>query len=473
MVRERAKFQVVGLRFEGSVEEKKRDSEHGNAQSKGKRVCGVGVTAHPKQGEGASSRSAGGRCNENARDGCKEFGVFVRIADGNAYGFRKTHPGERANNDTFAEEIVGEGFGVEADLDEEEVGFAGDGIETEAVEFIVETLAFAAIHFGGTLDVFAIVEGGQSSSLPDTGDVEGSAELVHFGDECGMANAIADAESGETVDFGESAQGENVVVLLEMFEGVGEIAAFGVLLIGFIENNQNIARDLFKEGGELGIAEGGASRIIGIGNVNDACPRSDGASNGIEIECEIAHGRLDEFATAGTNGDGEESEGALAGDAFKAGTKQNAGSEINDFAGAKADKDFLGADSEARGENFTEALAAAVGIPVGFTEGAARGVHRLRGRTQRIFVGGQLDGVDLEVLLDFLDGFPGYVRGKTLDVIRDEFFESMSHGRLRFEAKLMERIPISLLCTIGAKSEVPAPQSVLGWKGCAVLYRRA
>lgn len=62
-----------------------------------------------------------------------------------------------------------------ADLDEEEVGFAGDGIKAEAVEFIVQTLAFAAIHFGGTLDVFAIVEGGKSSSLPDTGDVEGSA----------------------------------------------------------------------------------------------------------------------------------------------------------------------------------------------------------------------------------------------------------------------------------------------------------
>ena len=47
MVRERAKFQVVGLLFENSVEEKGKKGDlvstvsHGNAQSKGKRVCGV------------------------------------------------------------------------------------------------------------------------------------------------------------------------------------------------------------------------------------------------------------------------------------------------------------------------------------------------------------------------------------------------------------------------------------------------
>jgi len=37
------------------------------------------------------------------------------------------------------EELVGEGFGVRADLDEEEIGFAGDGVEAEAAEFVVET----------------------------------------------------------------------------------------------------------------------------------------------------------------------------------------------------------------------------------------------------------------------------------------------------------------------------------------------
>ena len=52
---------------------------------------------------------------------------------------------------------------------------------------------------------------------------------------------------------------------------------------------------------------------------------------------------------------------------------------------------------------------------------------RARRRAEWIFVGGEFDGVDLEVLLDFFDGLAGNVGGKTLDVIGDEFFESVGH----------------------------------------------
>ena len=155
------------------------------------------------------------------RDGGEELVVFGGVAYGDADGVGTTHPGERANDDAFVEEIVGEGFGVRADLDEEEIGFAGDGIEAEASESIIEVLAFDAIHFGGTLDVFAIVERGECGGLADTGDVEGSAELVHFGDESGMADAVTDAEPRKAIDFGKGAQGEDVVVLLEEFQRIG------------------------------------------------------------------------------------------------------------------------------------------------------------------------------------------------------------------------------------------------------------
>ena len=396
------------------------------------------------------------------RDGGEELVVLGGVAYGDADGVGKAHPGKRANDDAFMQEIVGEGFGVRADPDEEEIGFAGNEVEAEATEFIVEALALGAIHFGGTLDMFAIVEGSECGGLADTRDVKGSAELVHLGDERGMADAVADAEPRKAIDFGKGTQGEDVVVLLEEFEGVREIGTLGIFLVRFVENNQNIARNFFEEGVEFGSAEGRAGGVVGIGNIDDARLRSDGTSDGAEIEREVAHGRLNEFAAAGANGDGKESEGTFTGDAFEAGAKENARSQIDDFAGAEADEDFLGTDGKTRGENFAKTLAAAVGIPVGFTESTDRGIHGFGGRAERIFVGSELDGVDLEVLLNFLNGLAGNVGGKTLDVVGDEFFESVGHERRRFRGaeKLMERISLNLLCTIQMKIEVTGGESV-------------
>ncbi len=192
--------------------------------------------------------------------------------------------------------------------------------------------------------------------------------------------------------------------------------------------------------------------------------RGDGAGDGVEVEREIAHRGLNQFAATGTNSDGEECEGTFAGDAFQTGPQQNAGGKIDDFAGTEPNEYFLGANTETFSKNFAEAFAAAVGIPVGFAKSAASGLHSFGRRPQRIFVGGEFDGVDLKILLDFFDGFAGNVGRKALDVIGNEFFESVGHGRRRFRRteKLMERISLNLLCTIRMKNEVTGGGSVRG-----------
>ncbi len=151
------------------------------------------------------TRSGAGQGHENAGDGGEELGILGRIADRDADGFGKTHPGHGANDDAFVEKVVGKDFRVWTDVNEKEIGFAGNGIEAEAAEFVVEALAFDTVHIGGAQNVFAIVECGKGGGLTDAGDVEGSAELVHFGDEGGMTDAVADAQAGEAVDFGEGA----------------------------------------------------------------------------------------------------------------------------------------------------------------------------------------------------------------------------------------------------------------------------
>ena len=364
---------------------------------------------------------------ERVGEGGEEFGVFGRVADRDADSFGKTHPGQRTNNDAFVEEFVAEGFGVRTEGDEEEIGFAGDGREAEFGEFVEKTAAFRTIGFDGAADVVDVIEGGKSGGLANAGDIERRAELIHLGDERGMTDAVADAESGEAVDLRESAEREDVVVLAEERERVGKIAALGVLAVGLVEDDEDVARNFLEEGREFCGTESGAGGIVGIGDVDDTGLRSDGGGDGVEIEGVILHGSLDEIGAAGANGDGEEREGTFAGDAVKAGAEENAGGEVDDLTGAEADKNFFKTDVVAGGEDFAEMLAAAIGIPVGFAESAAGSFHGFGRGAERIFVGSEFDGVDLEFLLDFFDGLAGDVGGEALDVIGDEFFEGVRH----------------------------------------------
>jgi len=136
---------------------------------------------------------------------------------------------------------------------------------------------------------------------------------------------------------------------------------------------------------------------------------------------------LNEFAATGADGDGEECERSFAGDALEARAQEDAGGQIDDFARAEANENFFGFYGVAGGKNFAETFAAAVGIPVGFAQSAAGGFHGTRRRAERIFVGGELDGMNLEFLFHLFDRPAGHVGGKALDVIRDELFEGVGH----------------------------------------------
>jgi len=325
------------------------------------------------------------------------------------------------------EQFVAKGPGVGADGDEQEIGFAGNGGESKFAEFVEEAMTLGTVGFDRTTNMVVVIEGSKGSGLANAGDVERSAKLVHFGYERRVADAVADAEAGESVDFGESAKGEDVVVLAEEFTGTRKIGAGSVFVISLVENDENITRNFFEEGGKFVVAERRAGGIVGIGDIDDAGLRGNRRGDGVKIEGVITHRRLDEMAAGSANGNGEERKGTFAGDALEAGAEESAGGEVDYFARAEADEDFFEAHIVAGGEDFTETLAATIGIPVGFAQGAASSFHGLGGGAEGIFVGSEFDGVDLEVLFDFLDGLARDIGREALDVIRDEFFEGVGH----------------------------------------------
>src|SRR5215472_10921509 len=242
---------------------------------------------------------------DGVAQGGEELGVFGGAADGDADGFRETHPGHGTNDDPFVEEFVAKRFGVGAEGDEEEIGLARNRREMELGELEEEPAAFEAIGFDGAADVLGVVERGKRGGLANAGDIEGGTELVHFGYERGMADAVANTESCETVDLGEGPQGEDVVVFAEEIESAGEVAALGVLVIGLVDDDEDIAGNLVHKGGEFFVAEGSAGGVVGIRDVDDAGMRPDRSGDGVEVESVILHRGLDEIAAAGANGDGE------------------------------------------------------------------------------------------------------------------------------------------------------------------------
>src|SRR5215469_445011 len=183
-----------------------------------------------------------------------------------------------------------------------------------------------------------------------------------------MADAIADAQSGKSVHFREGAKREDVVVLAEKSERVGKIGTGSVLAVGLVEDDQNVTRDLCEEGVEFGGSERGPGRIVRVGDVDDSGLRRNRCGDGVEVEGKVFHWGLDERGAAGANGDRKEREGAFTGDAIKTRAKENARSQIDDFARAEADKNLFEAHPKSVGKDLAEMLAAAIGIPVGLAQ---------------------------------------------------------------------------------------------------------
>ena len=94
------------------------------------------------------------------REGCKEFVIFLAGAERDTDGFGETHPGERADDDTFVEEFVVQVGSARPDVDENEIGLAGHWAQTELSQLGCNAGALGGVGFDRTLDVLGVVQSG-------------------------------------------------------------------------------------------------------------------------------------------------------------------------------------------------------------------------------------------------------------------------------------------------------------------------
>src|SRR5207249_1885936 len=90
-----------------------------------------------------------------------------------------------------------------ANFDENEVGGGGNGFQAQLAEGASIEFQPARVKTSRLLGVALIIERGQRAGLGQRVDVEWLANLFQFGDQFGMADAVANAQAGQAVNLRE------------------------------------------------------------------------------------------------------------------------------------------------------------------------------------------------------------------------------------------------------------------------------
>ena len=342
--------------------------------------------------------------------------VLGHGADGDADPFGEFVGGHGADDDALLHHGFEDGVAV-ADFDEDEVRVAGDVFEAHGGELVLEVdAAFVGDGFGFGLVIF-VEEAGEGGGLGEGVGVEGLAGALEDLDEFGRAEAVTDAEAGEALDFGEGAEDDDVAASADILQGVGRIV--DKLVVGFVEDDDDVGWDLVHEAVDLLLGDEGAGGVVGVGDEDFLGVRRDGSGHGVEVVNEAGVGDFDGFGTEDFGHEFVDEEGVPGGDDVVAGFEEGVADEFDDFIGAAAEDDIGHVEAEFVGDGAAEFPAAAVGVDVGFADEGAHGFLGFRGGAKGVFVGGEFDdggGVEAEFTGDVLDGFAGFVGDEVLEL---------------------------------------------------------
>jgi len=189
----------------------------------------------------------------------------------------------------------------------------------------------------------------------------------------GVSESVADAETGEALDFGEGTEEDEGTTFLDPLDGGRR---FGdKFVVGFVEDEEWAVGELLDKGGEFGVGDTGTSGIIGGGEEDEAdvCLQAGGKAG--EVVMEIAIGDFFERDMEESSHEAVDGEGIGGGEnATLAWLSVGVVAEFDDFVGAAAEDDVVGGEAVGFGDGLTEVESATVGVEVGMIERIANGL---------------------------------------------------------------------------------------------------
>ena len=338
-------------------------------------------------------------------------------ADGDANPSGQTVTAERAHDDAFFLQGKKDGVPI-ADFDHDIVGRAWDEAEIEFFEKGVEAIATGVGEGDSFFDVFGVGQAGEGGDLGGGGGVEGLAGFLEHGGDVGSGEAVADAESGEALHFGESSENDDGATFSDPLNGGGRFR--DEFVVGFVEDEERTGGEFFDEGGQLGIGDAGAGGVVGGGEEDEADlgGEAGGETGEIVVKVAIGHflkGNAEEAGHETVNG-----EGVGGGENFAlAGQGESVVAEFDNFIGAAAEDDVIGSKAVKFGDGLAKGETGAVGVEMGEVERVANGLEGAGGGSERILVRGEfsdLGGLQAVFAGDVGDGPAWFIGVEVGDV---------------------------------------------------------
>src|SRR5262245_23703058 len=167
-----------------------------------------------------------------------------------------------------------------ADADQNEIGLARHKLESHLGEFSLQVLESLAVDLQAVTDVVGIVQRRQRAPLGRRIDIERLAHALHQTDQLLWRNAVTDAQTRQSVQFGKRPQREYRAALRVIAQRIRIAAVLHVFEIGLINDDQYVARDLADKALPLVAAVNRSGRIVRIGQKNNPGLRCNRSGDG-------------------------------------------------------------------------------------------------------------------------------------------------------------------------------------------------
>ena len=266
---------------------------------------------------------------------------------------------ERSHDDLSREQLFKDS-GAIADIYHHEIRGARHELDLHLGKLLLQISAPGMDDALGFALVRVVRQSRERTGLSDGINVKWLPRLVKHVDQVSPRDSVADAQTGEAVNFGEGAQNNDVPAVADVLQYVGRI--IDEFKISFVENDNNVFRDARYETVDRRLRNQTTSGIIGVGDENEAGFRRDRIEHRFEVLLVIRAWRFHRARAEKGRDQFVGDESVLRRDHVIAPMKERMAKKFDHFIRTIGKNDVFARDSEVACECVPQVKPAAVGI---------------------------------------------------------------------------------------------------------------
>src|SRR6266446_10624008 len=296
---------------------------------------------------------------ENPVQCCDAFFILLHRSDGNADPFRQVVALKRAHDNFLREQFLKDNCSV-ADIHHDEICRARYELEFHFTKLLLQVVAACVDNLLRFALMRLVRERGEGPDLRDLVNVEWLPRFLEYLDQFAPGNSVADAQTGEAVNFRKRAQDDDVPTVANVLKCVGRILE--KLEISFVEHGNDVFRQARDELVDLYLRDQRPGRVVWIGDENYSRFGRDRLEHRLEIVLIIRAGRFNRVRAEEGRDQFVGDEGVLGDDHLIAGIYKRVAEKLDHFVRAVPENDIFARETEPGTERAAQIKTAAVWI---------------------------------------------------------------------------------------------------------------